>query len=220
MKKLVLILSALALTACDNGYRTTPQQPVVGPAGPTGPSGGIGATGPAGSDGNGYQPGLECDVYSVQASDENGTVNWDSLLSNGTLKFTTVLANFNVPNQSSNDIFASFTAAQQAMIGGTNYALDCAGMLNVPETGLYTLNLGSDDGSELAISNAVVINMPDLQAMTFKSSQVQLFAGPQKINLLYFQGPATNIGLQLYWQGPANAGLGTSALIPSTAFTH
>ena len=192
----------------------------TGPQGPAGTNGHNGTNGTNGSDGNGYEAGLECDVYSVNASDENGTVNWDTLLNNGTFKFTTVLANFNVPNQSSNNIFANFTATQQSMLGQTNYAIDCSGNINVPETGLYTFNLGSDDGSELAIDNSVVINMPDLQSMASKTGQVQLFAGNHKVNVLYFQGPATNIGLQLMWQGPSNAGLGTMSLVPTSAFTH
>lgn len=205
---------------------------IVGPLGPTGPSGAAGVAGATGSsgaagkagsngtNGNGYNPGLECDVYSVKVADENGTVNWDTLLNDGTLEFTTVLANFNVPNQSSNDVFASFTTAQQALIGTTNYALDCSGTIDIPETSEYTFLQSSDDGSLLALDDVTLINMPDLQPMTSKSAQVQLFAGAHKINVIYFQGPPTNIGLQLYWQGPSNAGLGSSTIIPSSVFTH
>lgn len=194
----------------------TPGNSVTGPKGDPGTS----ITGPQGNAGNGYAAGMLCDVYAIKATDENGTVNWNTLLSDGALKFSAVLTNFNVPNQSSNDIFANFTAAQQALIGPTNYALDCSGLLNVPETGSYTFTLGSDDGSEFALDNNVVINMPQLQSYATKTATVNLFAGQHKVNILYFQGPATNIGLQLSYSGPSNQGLGSSVLIPSSAFTH
>lgn len=193
---------------------------VAGANGSTGSQGVAGATGAAGQNGAGYQPGLLCDVYSIKQADENGTVNWDTMLSDGTFKFTIILANLNVPNESANDLFASFTAAQQAMIGATDYALDCSGYLDVPETGTYTFTQGSDDGSELAIDETVLINMPQLQAYASSTKTVQLFAGRHTVNVIYFQGPQTNIGLTLSAQGPANAGLGTSAPVSASDFTH
>lgn len=244
MKKL-LVLAGLLACACSPASFTEKQYPAAnvqqcpyggivvgtqpicngapgttGGVGTSGPQGNTGATGQAGANGNGLNPGLLCDVYKIKQADENGTVNWNTLLADGTLEFTAVLTNFNVPNQSSNDIFANFTSAQQALIGNTDYSLDCSGFVNVPETGAYNLTLGSDDGSELALDNSVVVNMPQLQSFATKSANVNLFAGLHKINVLYFQGPATNIGLQLSWSGDANQGLGASALIPSSAFTH
>jgi hypothetical protein len=212
----------------QNGVGTVgPQGPAgatgqngVGTVGPQGPAGATGQNGSNGTNGNGFNPGLDCDVYTVVPADENGTVNWAQMLSDGTPKFVTTLANFNVPNESSNGIFATFTPDQQALIGTTNYGLDCYGWLNVPETGVYTLNMGSDDGSELVIDNAVVINMPELQAYTNKSASMTLFAGMHRINVMYFQGPPTNIGLTISWQGPSNAGLGTLATIPASYFMH
>lgn len=198
----------------------------VGPQGPkgdtgtTGPKGASGSNGTNGSNGNGFNSGLECYVYSVLMSDENGTVNWNTMFSDSTFKFSTVLANFNVSDQSSNNIFSSFTSTQQALIGNTNYGLDCNGWIDIPETGSYTFVLSSDDGSELAIDNQIAINMPVLQSYTNKSIVLTLFSGLHRINVLYFQGPATNIGLTLGWKGPSNVGLGTLQTIPSTVFTH
>src|ERR1019366_1169084 len=135
--------------------------------------------------------------------------NWDTMLSDGTLKFSAVVANLSVPNENASTVFASFTAAQQALLGYTDYALDCSGFLTVPETASYTLTLGSDDGSELAIDQTVITNMPQLQPYASTSKAVQLFSGRHTVNVIYFQGPQTNIGLTLSWQGPTNAGLGT-----------
>lgn len=208
----------------NNGAQGTP-----GATGPKGNTGAAGATGSAGqngtngtngSNGNGFQSGLQCDVYSVSATDENGTVNWFSLFTNGTIKFATTIANFNVANQSSNNIFGSFTAAQQALIGNTNYAVDCHGYLNTPVSGNYTFSLGSDDGSELVIDEQPVINMPNLQAFASKNATVPLYSGLHTFNVFYFQGPATMIGLTLSWQGPSNAGLGTMTVVPASYFQH
>ena len=197
----------------------------AGPAGsstvgPAGPQGSAGAAGKNGTNGNGYLPGLECNVYSIKQADENGTVNWDNLFTDGTIKFTTVLSNFNVANQSNLDIFSTFTAAQQALLGFTDYALDCNGYIDIPATGNYTLTLGSDDGSELVIDEQPVLAMSDLQAFASKSVSLSLFSGLHRVNVLYFQGPAVMIGMQLSWKGPANAGLGTTSIIPSSAFQH
>jgi PA14 domain len=217
MKNLVYVCLLLALSGCAE---TDFQNVTQGPTGSPGVAGPQGNPGSNGTNGNGYEPGLECDVYSILANDENGTVNWSTMLSDGTLKFSTVLSNFNVPNESSNDVFSTFTAAQQALIGTSNYALDCSGFINVPETGSYTFTLGSDDGSELAIDETAVINMPDLQAYASESTTMSLFAGQHRINVIYFQGPPTNIGLTLSLNGPANAGLGETSVVPASMLTH
>lgn len=224
--------------------------PVAGPQGPAGatgaqgPAGAKGATGAAGSngtngkdgtngangtngtngtngkDGNGYTPGLSCDVYSIKQADENGTVNWINMFTDGTIKFTTTIANFDVANQSNTNIFGSFTAAQQALIGYSDYAIDCHGFLNAPVSGYYNFNLGSDDGSELLLDNAPVINIPNLQPYANASATALVYSGLHKINVFYFQGPPVMIGLTLKWQGPSNAGLGTLSTIPASYFTH
>ena len=202
-----------------------PQGPQGNPGssiiGPQGPAGSAGAAGKAGTNGLGYSPGLQCEVYSIKTADENGTVSWSKLFSDGTPEFSTVMLNFAVPNESSTTLFGSFTTAQQALVGYTDYALDCAGLLMVPETGNYTFQLGSDDGSELALDDAVVANMPQLQAYaTQNTSLLNLFAGVHKINIIYFQGPPTAIGLTLEWDGPANEVSSSLSPIPASYYMH
>jgi hypothetical protein len=194
----------------------------IGPKGETGATGATGAQGPQGQPGtSGVSSGVQCSVYSILPSDWASTVNWATLFGDGTLKFTTVLANFAVPNESDTVLFTGFTPAQQALIGDTNWAADCSGKINIPESGNYTFTLGSDDGSELAIDNTVLINIPQIQPYATQTSGSKfLFSGEHKFNLLYFQGPNTNVGLTLQWKGPANAGLGTTSIVPASAFTH
>ena len=137
-------------------------------------------------------------------------------------------SSFNIVQQADTTAFPGFTAAQQAQLltatqssgsALTNFAMDCYGFLEVPEDGLYTFSLSSDDGSELAIDNNVIINMPQDQDMgSATSSPVSLFAGQHTVNVEYFQGLPTQEGLILQWQGPSNAGLST--MQPVKAFLH
>jgi len=243
MKKLLLI-AAFALTACDGYQAVQYTQGPAGPQGPQGPAGTVGPQGPQGNTGatgsqgpqgvagpqgptgatgaagNGYKPGLECNVYDVVQADTTGSVDWDKLFTDGTLKFTAVLKTINTPNQADTSPFAGFTAAQMALIGDTYFALDCSGWLDVPATGDYTLTLGSDDGSALVLNDSMVINMDQAQAFASKSVTLPLYSGLNRINVLYFQSLATNDGLQLSWQGPANEGLGAQEIIPAANLFH
>ena len=213
-----------ATITCPDGTTTSISNGQTGATGAQGDNGGQGNTGRQGPQGtpgtNAYAPGLSCTVYSMLSADESGTVNWFKMFTDGTIKFTTVLLNLNVPNEASTTIFSSFTSAQQALIGYTDYALDCHGFLNVPVSGTYTFTLGSDDGSELVIDAQSVINMPDLQAYTQKSGTVNLYSGQHEINVFYFQGPPVMIGLTLSWQGPSNDGLGIQTEITTAYLTH
>lgn len=209
--------ATLSCTESDGTVTTTSL--TNGQNGINGANGSSGATGQPGTPA--INPGLQCSVYSILASDYSSTVSWAKLLSDGTLKFSTVFSNFNVSNEVDTTLFTGFTAAQQALVGISNWALDCNGFINIPESGNYQFNLGSDDGSELAINNTVLINMPQPQSYNSQtSSVVYLYKGEQYFNLLYYQGPVTNLGLTLKWQGPSNAGLGIMQVVPASAFTY
>jgi len=217
MKKLAfLILSAAALTGCAAGY--SPEGFQV-PAGPQGSPGLTGPTGSPGTNGNGYSPGLSCTVYSILAKDYAGTVNWNQMFTDGTILFTQVLSQINTPNQADTSPINGFDPAEMAQTGYTNFAIDCSGYLYAPVTGTYTFTLNSDDGSQLDFGNQVIINMPQAQAMNHASATLTVYAGYQPINVFYFQGPATNDGFQLFWEGPSNDGL-IQELVPAANFFH
>lgn len=220
---LAVLGTMLVMSACSgvSKYEFTNDVEAAGAAGSSGGRGSAGTQGITGATGAGLNAGVLCDFYSVLAADEASPVKWDKMLADGTYKFTATLTNFDVLNQSNTDIFPGLTAAQQAEIGYADYALDCEGFLNAPETADYSFSQASDDGSQLVIDNQVIINMPEEQAMTSTTvTGVQLFAGLHKFNLQYFQGPPIMIGLTLQWQGPANRGLDSMAIIPASAFNH
>ena len=128
MKKLMILITTTSLLAAC-GREVTHYPPanytsIQGPAGAEGPQGDIGQVGAQGTtgqngsngtNGEGFDPGLLCSISSITAtSDENGTINWAKMLADATPTFTTVLSQFNVPNQVDTTLFSSFTAAQQA----------------------------------------------------------------------------------------------------------
>ncbi len=194
-----------------------------GPAGATGQTGATGATGaqgPAGAPGIGQTPGLKCNFFKILQADTTGIVNFPQMFADATYLFTTTLNNLNVPNQLATNGFPGLTAAQQALIGQSYYAIDCEGYINVPEYGFYTFSLGSDDGSALFINGTTEIDMPQNQAYTAQTHETVLSQGLNEVEVIYFQGPPTNIGLTLSWLGPANMGMGTMTPVSAIALTH
>lgn len=57
----------------------------------------------------------------------------------------------------------------------------------VPETGLYTISIDSDDGSRLLIDGEVVIDNDGLHGMQERSASIGLEAGAHRLRIEYFQ---------------------------------
>ena len=69
--------------------------------------------------------------------------------------------------------------------------------------GDYQFKTISDDGSRLYIDNALVVDNDGLHAAIEKKGEVvRLPRGAVPFQLAYFQGPATNIALQVFYKGP------------------
>lgn len=76
------------------------------------------------------------------------------------------------------------------------------GRFEVDKPGEYTWRILSDDGSRLWIDDKELIDNDSIQGSTEKSAPVTLSKGPHTIKVWYFQGPATEIALQLFVQPP------------------
>lgn len=149
---------------------------------------------------NATQPGLACEVYDSQSIERsNGLLK---LLQTGVPKFEMVVDQFDTGDSPSVNGFPKFTPAQQALVGLEDYAIDCSGLLEVPVTGFYTLFLLADDGAKLALGNTLVLDHDGLHAPSEKQVTVLLYKGMNKINMLYFQGPHSQVALDLDWSGP------------------
>jgi hypothetical protein len=130
---------------------------------------------------------------------------------------TFTLPNLNIPNNPSSAGFPGMPSSLRSLVGDDGYALDISGYLNVPTTGNYVFKLTSDDGAIFLINDQVVIADDSLHApRTVTSIPVRLNRGLNRINVIYYQGPHTQIALQLKWSGPNLV----EQVIPASAFSH
>jgi len=145
--------------------------------------------------------GLRCDVYDINSW--SSSTRLPDLFVGSALKGTYNMARINVPNSPSSAGFPGMPASIQNLVGLEGYALDCAGYLTVPTSGDYQFKLLSDDGSELRINDALIIDNQGLHAPTsVTSSVVRLNKGLNRINVVYYQGPHSQIALELKMKGP------------------
>lgn len=206
---------------CGNGSPVFIANGAAGPAGTPGTPGAPGAAGQPGRDGlngtNGedaVQPGVSCNLHNLASWD--GNTSLPQALANNPAVGSFLLANFSVPDSQASLGFPGMPANLRAIVGDEGYALDCYGYLNVPTSGTYTFKLLSDDGSRLVIEQGIVIQNQGLHAPATVSASLELQRGPNKINVTYYQGPYTQIALQLKWSGPNTA----EQVVPASALTH
>lgn len=82
-----------------------------------------------------------------------------------------------------------------------DFAMKLQGYLEVPRTGLYTLTLSSDDGSELYLGDRLLIDHGGLHGMTERGESVALTRGRHALTVVMFQRGG-DCGLALAWEGP------------------
>lgn len=158
--------------------------------------------------------GLACHVYDSRSIDRSNGMN--TILTNAVPKFSLVINQLDVGDSQASNGFPKFTAAQQALVGTEDYALDCSGYINVPKTQTYNLTMLSDDGTNTYIDNSLVIAMDQLQSPTAKSASLFLTKGLHKLNVTYFQGPLSQIALKLTWSAPEF----TTQVVPNSVLSH
>jgi outer membrane protein OmpA-like peptidoglycan-associated protein len=76
------------------------------------------------------------------------------------------------------------------------------GTFEVSAPGTYGWKLVSDDGSRLWIDGKEVIDNDGVHSFEEAEGEMALSKGPHSIRVWYFQGPATEIGLQLFVRPP------------------
>lgn len=82
------------------------------------------------------------------------------------------------------------------------FAVQFVADLVVPETGMYEFKISSDDGSNVYIDKALLINNDGVHSVIVKTATRQLTKGTVKLGVDWFQGPRKHIALQLYWRKP------------------
>ena len=72
------------------------------------------------------------------------------------------------------------------------------GTFETKKAGTYKFKLSSDDGSSLWIDGKQVIDNDGVHGVSEVEGEVELTAGRHAMKVWYFQGPATEIALQLF----------------------
>lgn len=125
-------------------------------------------------------------------------------------KSTTVcMDQYNVPVRNFNDGFPGVPDLSEW------FALHTTGKIIIPTAGTYLFRLKSDDGSILAIDGSIVVNNDGQHSPRPVDGSVVLSQGVHDLVLDYFQGPADQIALELFWQTP---GTNDFVIVPPSAF--
>jgi outer membrane protein OmpA-like peptidoglycan-associated protein len=82
------------------------------------------------------------------------------------------------------------------------FALDYQGSIYISRAGSYHFRLGSDDGSKLYLDDKVVIDLDGVHGWSGQEGDATLAQGDHKFRLSFFQGPRTELGLQLFVTPP------------------
>lgn len=82
------------------------------------------------------------------------------------------------------------------------FAIQYAGTWHVPTPGKWQFRLVSDDGARWLIDGKVVVDNDGVHATREAEGSVDLTAAPHKVELQYFQGPATQLALRLLAKPP------------------
>ncbi len=84
------------------------------------------------------------------------------------------------------------------------FGLIYTGTFEIAKPGLYKWRMESDDGSRLWIDGVEIINNDGVHAMNSMEMEQELGKGRHAIKVWYFQGPATELGLQLFITVPGD----------------
>ena len=82
------------------------------------------------------------------------------------------------------------------------FAVDIAGVFQVPESGSYRFRLKADDGAQLFIDRQLVIDHDGVHGASSKRGEIELSAGRHGIRVWYFQGMKYELALQLFVTPP------------------
>lgn len=95
------------------------------------------------------------------------------------------------------------------------FAMQFNGYLNIPESGMFTFGIESDDGSILIIDGKEKINNDGMHSSAKVEREMLLEKGYHAIKVLYVQGSSDST-LKLFWTGPNFK----NQQIPSKALFH
>ena len=131
--------------------------------------------------------GLEGNIFALSA-DTRILPDFDTMLSLGKI-YTKEL---NIPRRSWTKGFPGVTDRFEW------FGIEYKATFTVKKAGRYNFSLLSDDGAKLFIDDSLVIDNDGLHSQLEKSNIFELDKSTHKIKIRYFQGPRTEIALQLF----------------------
>jgi hypothetical protein len=81
------------------------------------------------------------------------------------------------------------------------YALSFTGYIDIKESGLYTFETTSDDGSTLFVDRQLIVDNDGIHAPITKSGEVELRKGWREIEVFFFEGGVGEV-LSVKYKGP------------------
>lgn len=105
-----------------------------------------------------------------------------------------MLPNFDVPKRSFTQGFPGVRSLFEW------FGVKFEGKIKIPTAGEYEFKLSSDDGSILYIDGNKFIDNDGLHPVEEKVKSIRLSEGLHTFRLDYYQGPRTEIALQLFWR--------------------
>ncbi len=126
--------------------------------------------------------------------------------------YTFVTANLNVPTRNYMQGFP--TPEMQTVV--ENFAIRFRAELEIKIPGIYTFHLYSDDGSQLYIDDALIVNNDGVHPTIGRLGRRRLTTGMHSVEIRYFQGPRHAIALQWFYQPPN----GQRQIVPPTVIYH
>ena len=131
--------------------------------------------------------GLEGNIFAL-STDTRTLPDFDTMSSLGTI-YTKEL---NIPRRSWTSGFPGVTDRFEW------FGIEYKANFTAKKAGRYTFTLLSDDGAKFFIDDSLVVDNDGLHGQVEKSNIFELDKSPHKIKLQYFQGPRTEIALQLF----------------------
>ena len=112
--------------------------------------------------------------------------------------YTFITPNLDVPQRRYTEGFP--TPETQSVV--ENFAIRFRGELAIDTPGRYTFGLYADDGANLYVDGALVVDNDGVHPARGKEGHIVLTAGIYPVEIHYFQGPREFIALQWYYQPP------------------
>jgi hexosaminidase len=138
----------------------------------------------------------ETPLKSVQVEDVKNGLSFQYFLLKEGIDSTVQLMNFKANSSGTLDAF-KFPSKKMPEYFGMIYE----GFIKIPETGVYTISIISNDGTKLYLGDKLLVNNDGMHGPEMRRGQIALEEGFFPVKLYYFQAGGGS-KLEVRWSGP------------------